>query len=55
MKVIEQRINEMVAMEREELLSRKEEAKQRFLEAKFGRRRGKGKKGKGKGGKGKKK
>ena len=51
MKVIEQRINEMVAMEREELLSRKEEAKQRYLEQKFGRKRGKGKKGKGKKGK----
>ena len=51
MKVIEKRIQENVTMEREELLSRKEEAKYRYELAKFGRRRGKGKKGKGKKGK----
>ena len=44
----------MVEMEREELLSRKAEAKQNFLDAKFGKRRGKKGKGKGKKGKGKK-
>ena len=52
MKVIEQRIHEMVKMEQEELLSRKAEAYYGYLEARFGRK--KGKKGKGKGGKGKK-
>ena len=41
MKVIEKRIQENVTMEREELLSRKEEAKYRYELAKFGRRRGK--------------
>jgi len=53
MKVIEQRIHEFLIMEKEDLLSRKEEVKTRFLEAKYGRRRkkGKGKKGKGKKGK----
>eukprot|EP00353_Schmidingerella_taraikaensis_P004164 CAMPEP_0185579678 /NCGR_PEP_ID=MMETSP0434-20130131/15348_1 /TAXON_ID=626734 ORGANISM="Favella taraikaensis, Strain Fe Narragansett Bay" /NCGR_SAMPLE_ID=MMETSP0434 /ASSEMBLY_ACC=CAM_ASM_000379 /LENGTH=238 /DNA_ID=CAMNT_0028197749 /DNA_START=578 /DNA_END=1294 /DNA_ORIENTATION=+ len=57
MKVIEQRIHEMVKMEHEDLLSRKAEAMYGYLEAKFGRKRGKkGKgKGKGKGKKGKKK
>ena len=53
MRVVEQRIHEMLRMESEELLSRKAEAKDRYLEAKFGRKRGK--KGKGKGKKGKKK
>ena len=52
MKVIEQRIHEMVKMEQEELLSRKAEAYYGYLEARFGRK--KGKKGKGKAGKGKK-
>ena len=52
MKVIEQRVHEMVKMEQEELLSRKMEAYYGYLEARFGRK--KGKKGKGKGGKGKK-
>ena len=46
MKVIEQRIHEMLTMEEEDLKSRKAEAMNRFLEAKFGRRKGKkGKKG----------
>ena len=52
MKVIEQRIEEMRRMEAEEMRSKKNEAKERFLEAKLGKRK-KGKKGKGKG-KGKK-
>lgn len=43
----------MVEMEKEDLLSRKNEVKNRFLEAKFGRKKGKKGKGKGKG-KGKK-
>ena len=49
MKVIEERIHEILWMESEDLLSRKAEAKNRYLEARFGRK--KGKKGKGKGGK----
>ena len=52
MKVVEQRIHEMLRMEAEDLLSRKAEVMNRFLEAKFGRKRGK--KGKGKAKKGKK-
>lgn len=51
MKVIEQRIFDMMSMEREDLLSRKSEAYYGYLEAKFGRKKGKGKKGKGKKGK----
>lgn len=54
MKVIEQRIYEMLRMESEDLLSRKREAYDGYLEAKFGRRKGKKGKGKGKGKKGKK-
>jgi len=51
MKVIEQRIHEMINMEAEDLLSRKAEAMNRYLEAKFGKRKGKkGKKGGGKAG-----
>ncbi len=52
MKVIEQRIFNISAMEREDLLSRKSEAFYGYLEAKYGKKRGK--KGKGKGKKGKK-
>jgi len=51
MKVIEQRIFDIISMEREDLLSRKSEAYFGYLEAKFGRKKGKGKKGKGKKGK----
>lgn len=54
MRVIEQRIHEMVTMEREDLLSRKAEVMNRYLEAKFGRKKGKKGKGKGKAKKGKK-
>ena len=54
MKVIEQRIEEMRRMEAEEMRSKKNEAKERFLEAKLGKRK-KGKKGKKGKGKGKKK
>ena len=53
MTVVERRINEFLQMEAEELLSRKREAYDAFLEAKLGRRRGKKGKGKGKGKKGK--
>ena len=48
MKDIEQRIHEKIKMEHEDLLSRKAEAMYGYLEAKFGKKRGKGKKGKGK-------
>ena len=48
MKVVEERIHEILLMEAEDLLSRKAEAKNRYLEARFGRKK---KKGKGKGGK----
>ena len=51
MKVIEKRIHEMLLMEAEDLRSRKFKAMNDYLEAKFGRKRGK----KGKGKKGKKK
>ena len=51
MKVIEKRIHEMLEMEREDLLSRKVEVRDRYLLARFGKKR---KKKGGKGGKGKK-
>ena len=52
MKLIERRIAEMIQMEKEELLSRKFEEYNRFLEAKFGKRKPKkGKAAKGKKGK----
>ena len=54
MKVIEQRVHELVRMEEEELLSRKMEAMYGYLEAKFGRKKGKKGKAGGKGKKGKK-
>lgn len=55
MKVIENRIHEMIRMESEDLASRKREAYDGFLEAKFGKKRGKGGKGAKGGKKGKKK
>lgn len=54
MKVIEKRVGEIQMMEAEDLASRKIEGYNRFMEAKFGKKKGKKGKGKGKG-KGKKK
>jgi len=48
MSIIEKRVNEIRMMEAEDLLSRKMEAYNRFMEAKFGKKRGKKGKGKGK-------
>ena len=55
MKEIENRVHNFLLMDKEDLLSRKEEVKQRYLEARFGKKRRKKGKGKGKGKKGKKK